>query len=156
VVLPTLALLNGIGVAFLRRLDLAGAEPAAGPHTPILTGTRRRQLPWPLVAVPGDVDLLADGPDQRLMSRFSRNLGLVGLILMALPGLLPASISERHGAKLWITIGPFSVQPGEFAKLALLGFFAYYLVRKREVLSLASRRFLGIDLPRGRDLGPVV
>src|SRR5690606_25800820 len=44
----------------------------------------------------------------------------------------------------------------EFAKLALLAFFAYYLVRKREVLSLASRRFLGIDFPRGRDLGPVL
>ena len=29
-------------------------------------------------------------------------------------------------------------------------------MRKREVLSLASRRFLGIDFPRGRDLGPVV
>lgn len=53
-------------------------------------------------------------------------------------------------------MGSFSIQPGEFAKLALLVFFAYYLVRKREVLSLASRRFLGIDFPRGRDLGPVV
>ena len=53
-------------------------------------------------------------------------------------------------------IGGFSIQPGEFAKLALLAFFAYYLVRKREVLSLASHRFLGIDFPRGRDLGPVV
>ena len=29
-------------------------------------------------------------------------------------------------------------------------------MRKREVLSLASQRFLGIDFPRGRDLGPVV
>ncbi|MDI5943943.1 FtsW/RodA/SpoVE family cell cycle protein, partial [Micromonospora sp. DH15] len=38
----------------------------------------------------------------------------------------------------------------------LLAFFAYYLVRKREVLSLASHRFLGIDFPRGRDLGPVL
>ena len=35
-------------------------------------------------------------------------------------------------------------------------FFAYYLVRKREVLSLASKRILGIDFPRGRDLGPVL
>jgi cell division protein FtsW (lipid II flippase) len=38
----------------------------------------------------------------------------------------------------------------------LLVFFAEYLVRKREVLSMASKRFLGIDFPRGRDLGPVV
>jgi cell division protein FtsW (lipid II flippase) len=73
-----------------------------------------------------------------------------------LPAVLPASISEVNGAKLWIRFGGFSIQPGEFAKLALVSFFAYYLVRKREVLSLASRRFAGVDFPRGRDLGPVV
>ena len=35
-------------------------------------------------------------------------------------------------------------------------FFASYLVTKRDVLSLASRRVAGVDLPRGRDLGPVL
>src|SRR5674536_391265 len=35
-------------------------------------------------------------------------------------------------------------------------FFAGYLVGKRDLLSLASRRVLGLDLPRGRDLGPVL
>ena len=50
----------------------------------------------------------------------------------------------------------FSIQPGEFAKIALMVFFAAYLVQKRDVLSLASRRVAGIDLPRGRDLGPVL
>jgi cell division protein FtsW (lipid II flippase) len=35
-------------------------------------------------------------------------------------------------------------------------FFAGYLVTKRDVLSLAGRRVLGIDLPRARDLGPVL
>src|SRR5690606_41607517 len=59
-------------------------------------------------------------------------------------------------AMVWIRVGPVSSQHGEFAKLALLCFFAYYLVRKREVLSLAGKRFLGVDFPRGRDLGPVV
>jgi cell division protein FtsW (lipid II flippase) len=154
--LPAVALLNGIGVAFLRRLDLAAAEPGERPDLPSFSGIGGTQLTWTLVAVVAAVVLLAVVRDHRMISRYAWTLGLVGLILMTLPGLLPASISERNNAKLWIIIGPFSIQPGEFAKLALLAFFAYYLVRKREVLSLASKRILGVDFPRGRDLGPVV
>ena len=48
-----------------------------------------------------------------------------------------------------------SFQPGEVAKLCLVVFFAGYLVVKRDVLALAGHRFLGIDLPRARDLGPI-
>jgi cell division protein FtsW (lipid II flippase) len=75
---------------------------------------------------------------------------------MMLPAVLPRRFSEVNGAKLWIRLGSFSIQPGEFAKLMLASFFAYYLVRKREVLALASKRVLGVDFPRGRDLGPVL
>jgi cell division protein FtsW (lipid II flippase) len=65
-------------------------------------------------------------------------------------------MSEVNGAKVWIILGGVTIEPGEFAKLALAVFFAGYLVAKRDVLALAGRRFLGIDLPRARDLGPVL
>lgn len=156
VLIPAVALINGLGVGFLRRLDLAQAEPEARADLAIFAGTGGRQLAWTLLSVILAAVLLGVVRDHRVVSRYAYTLGLVGIVLVMIPAVLPGSISEVNGAKLWIRFGGFSIQPGEFAKLALVSFFAYYLVRKREVLSLASRRFLGIDFPRGRDLGPVV
>ncbi|WP_442934061.1 FtsW/RodA/SpoVE family cell cycle protein [Micromonospora sp. CPCC 205561] len=154
--LPAVALLNGLGVGFLRRLDLGKAAPAEREELAIFAGTGGRQLAWTLASVILAAGLLALMRDHRSVSRYAYTLGLAGIVLVMIPAVLPSRFSEINGAKLWIRVGSFSIQPGEFAKLALLVFFAYYLVRKREVLSLASRRFLGIDFPRGRDLGPVV
>jgi cell division protein FtsW (lipid II flippase) len=156
VLLPTVALINGMGVAFLRRIDLGGTPPAERASLSPLSGYGGHQIIWTLAAVVVAIGLLAVVRDHRLLSRYAYTLGLVGIVLLLTPALLPASMSQVNDAKLWILIGGFSIQPGEFAKLALLSFFAYYLVRKREVLSLASKRFLGIDFPRGRDLGPVL
>ena len=156
VLLPSVALVNGLGVAFLRRLDLARAIAEGQPTPGIFAGTGGRQLAWTLASLILAAVLLLVIRDHRIVSRYAYTLGLLGIVLVMLPAVLPSSISEVNGAKLWIRIGSFSIQPGEFAKLALVSFFAYYLVRKREVLSLASKRFLGIDFPRGRDLGPVV
>ncbi|MFG3301328.1 FtsW/RodA/SpoVE family cell cycle protein [Micromonospora sp. A3M-1-15] len=154
--LPAVALLNGIGVGFLRRYDLAQAAPEERESLAIFAGTGGRQLAWTLGAVVLAAALLAIMRDHRSLSRYAYTLGLAGIVLVMIPAVLPGRFSEINGAKLWIRLGGFSIQPGEFAKLALLAFFAYYLVRKREVLSLASRRVLGIDFPRGRDLGPVL
>ncbi|MEU0154959.1 FtsW/RodA/SpoVE family cell cycle protein [Micromonospora fulviviridis] len=154
--LPAVALLNGIGVGFLRRYDLAQAAPEERETLAIFAGTGGRQLAWTLGAVVLAAALLAIMRDHRSLSRYAYTLGLAGIVLVMIPAVLPGRFSEINGAKLWIRLGGFSIQPGEFAKLALLAFFAYYLVRKREVLSLASRRVLGIDFPRGRDLGPVL
>ncbi|HEX2291552.1 MAG TPA: FtsW/RodA/SpoVE family cell cycle protein, partial [Pseudonocardiaceae bacterium] len=156
VLLPAVALLNGLGVGFLRRLDLARAIAEDQPVPGIFAGTGGRQLAWTLASLILAAVLLVVIRDHKIVSRYAYTLGLVGIVLVMIPAVLPSSISEVNGAKLWIRIGSFSIQPGEFAKLALVSFFAYYLVRKREVLSLASKRFLGIDFPRGRDLGPVV
>ncbi|MFF3853015.1 FtsW/RodA/SpoVE family cell cycle protein [Micromonospora sp. NPDC002575] len=155
--LPAVALLNGIGVGFLRRLDLARAAPADRESLAIFAGNGGRQFAWTLGSVMLAAGLLALMRDHRSVSRYAYTLGLAGIVLVMIPAVLPAKYSEIYGAKLWIIVpGLGQIQPGEFAKLALLAFFAYYLVRKREVLSLASHRFLGIDFPRGRDLGPVL
>src|SRR3982751_3997766 len=156
VLIPAVALINGLGVGFLRRLDLAKSIAEKQPEPGIFAGVGGRQLAWTLVALILAAVLLLVVRDHKVVSRYAYTLGLVGIVLVMIPAVLPSSLSEVNGAKLWIRLGGFSLQPGEFAKLALVSFFAYYLVRKREVLSLASKRFLGIDFPRGRDLGPVV
>jgi cell division protein FtsW (lipid II flippase) len=155
-ILPCVALLNGLGVAFLRRLDLGELDPGQRAAYGAFAGLGFRQLLWTLVSIVVATIALIIVRDHRVLSRYAYTLGLIGLVLMMIPAVLPARFSSINGAKLWIKIHGFQIQPGEFAKLLLLSFFAYYLVRKREVLSLASRRVLGIDFPRGRDLGPVV
>jgi cell division protein FtsW (lipid II flippase) len=151
--LPAVALLVGLGLTVIHRLDLAAQQahsPAAGrADAPV-------QLVWATLGVLLFVAVLVVVRDHRVLSRFAYTLALVGLVLLALPALLPASISEVNGAKIWIRLAGFSIQPGEFAKIFLIVFFAAYLVDKRDVLALASRRVAGLELPRGRDLGPVL
>jgi cell division protein FtsW (lipid II flippase) len=150
--LPAVALLTGLGLTMIHRLDLAGDQVGA-------TATREDapvQLVWATLGVALFVAVLLVVRDHRILSRFAYTLALVGLVLLAVPALLPASISSVNGAKIWIRLAGFSIQPGEFAKICLIIFFAAYLVDKRDVLALASRRVMGLELPRGRDLGPVL
>jgi cell division protein FtsW (lipid II flippase) len=147
--LPAVAVLSGLGLTMIHRLDLAGLQDGGREDAPV-------QLLWATIGVALFVAVLVVLRDHRLLSRFAYTLGLIGLVLLALPALLPASISEVYGAKIWIRVAGFSIQPGEFAKICLIVFFAAYLVDKRDVLALASRRVAGLELPRGRDLGPVL
>jgi cell division protein FtsW (lipid II flippase) len=155
--LPLAALLNGLGVVMIWRLQQSGRGGNPGNPVGLMsTSSTLLQLVWSALGVAAFIGVLVVIREPRTLQRYTYTLGTVGLVLLAIPALLPGSLSEVQGAKVWIRIGGFSIQPGEFAKLALAVFFAGYLVTKRDVLSLAGRRVLGIDLPRARDLGPVL
>jgi cell division protein FtsW (lipid II flippase) len=146
--LPCGALLNGLGLVLIHRLDLVAPKADRSDAT--------LQLAWSAIAIVGFIAVLVMVRDHRRLQRFTYTSMLLGLVLLVIPSILPARFSEVNGARNWIRFAGFSIQPGEFAKVLLVIFVAGFLVAKRDALALASRRFIGIDLPRGRDLGPVV
>ncbi len=157
--LPLAALLNGLGIVMIYRLQQSGRNGNPGFVISTLSAhATAYQVMYSAIGVGVFIAVLALIREPRVLQRYTYTLGAAGLVLLALPALLPASMSEvpGTGAKIQIALGGFSIQPEEFAKLGLAVFFAGYLVAKRDVLALAGRRFLGIDLPRARDLGPVL
>jgi|Tabmets5t2r1_1033131.scaffolds.fasta_scaffold05108_2 cell division protein FtsW (lipid II flippase) len=150
VLLPLIVCLNGLGLAMIHRIDLS-LEAEDSPFGPFATN----QLMWTFIGVAAFLGVLVVVRDHRRLQAFTYTFGLVALGLLLLP-LVPGLGANINGARIWIQVGPLSFQPGEVAKLCLVVFFAGYLVVKRDALALAGRRFLGIDLPRGRDLGPIL
>jgi cell division protein FtsW (lipid II flippase) len=142
--LPLATLLNGLGLVFIWRLD---QEPSLG------KAMAPNQLMWSTVGVALFLGVLLVLKDHRVLQRYTYISMVVALVLLILPMFFPGV----NGAKIWITIpGVGSLQPGEFAKIIIAIFFAGYLMVKRDALALASRRFMGMYLPRGRDLGPIL
>jgi cell division protein FtsW (lipid II flippase) len=159
--LPLAATLNGLGIVMIYRLQEAGKDgnPGYGNQglfSPLSSSATFIQILYTAIGVGCFVAVLALVHEARTLQRYTYTIGAAGVLLLSLPALLPASISEVQGAKIQIALGSFTIQPEEFAKLALAISFAGYLVAKRDVLALAGRRVLGVDLPRGRDLGPIL
>ena len=155
--LPIVCLLNGIGLVMIYRLDLAAAERATGRGDPAPAAQAPLQLLWTGIALVLFLAVLLIVRDHTRLQSYAYTIALVGLVFLALPAVLPARLSEVNGAQIWIKVpGLFSIQPAEFAKIALIIFAAAYLVQKRAVLSTAGKKFLGLVLPRARDLGPLL
>ncbi len=146
VILPCVVLLNGLGLAMIHRIDLISDPPASG---------SRQQLIWTVLGIVLFILVAVVLRDHRPLQRFTYTLGLIGIVLLLLP-LAPGIGTSKFGAKIWISVGPYSFQPAEAAKIFLAIAFASYLVEKRDVLALAGYRLLGVDLPRARDLGPIL
>jgi cell division protein FtsW (lipid II flippase) len=154
VLLPCAVLLNGLGVAMIHRIDLGIAATRLAKGQSAKAAAAPQQITWTAVGVILFLVVILLIRDHRRLQALTYTAGLAGLILLVLP-LIPGLGVNINGARIWIRAAGMSFQPGEFAKLCLVVFFAGYLVVKRDVLTLAGHRFLGLDLPRARDLGPI-
>lgn len=149
--LPIVALLNGLGLVMIHRLDLVSSEVGRHDHT-----SANQQMLWTLVGVASFALIVTFLKDHRQLACYGYICGLTGLIFLAVPALLPKSLSEQNGAKIWIRLPGFSIQPAEFSKILLLIFFSAVLVTKRSLFTSVGKHLMGMTLPRPRDLAPVL
>jgi cell division protein FtsW len=109
--------------------------------------------------------LVAIRLDYHIWQRYSIQLlaATIGLLFVVL--ILPPEITEVNGARSWIRIGSFSMQPSEIAKLALIVYFADWLSKRRGKLGsivvglLPVATALGVIcglVMAGHDLGTTV
>jgi len=149
VIMPVAVALNGIGLAMIYRIDIAYA--ARGKEH----GFAERQLTWTALSIVLAALVLILLRDHRTLRRYTYTAMVVGLVLVVLP-LVPGLGVSINGARIWVRFGGVGLQPAELAKIALAVFFAGYLVTHRDTLALAGPRVLGLQLPRARDLGPIL
>jgi cell division protein FtsW (lipid II flippase) len=149
VILPAVVALNGLGLAMIYRLDVAYASRNR------FAEFSERQLAWTAVSMVLAAAVIVLLRDHRTLRRYTYTAMVVGLGLLALP-LVPGLGAVINGARIWVRFGEWSFQPAELAKIALAVFFAGYLVLMRDTLTLAGPKVLGMQLPRARDLGPIL
>lgn len=136
-ILPVVFTLSGIGITFVTRLQ---PDASLG------------QVFFLFLGVALMVGTLAVVKNLEVIKRYKYVLGVAGIILLVLPMFIG---TEIYGSKLWIKIGGFQFQPGEFAKVLIVLFLAGYLAENRELLSISNRTVLGIKFPRLRLLYPL-
>ncbi|MCC7491109.1 MAG: FtsW/RodA/SpoVE family cell cycle protein [Fimbriimonadaceae bacterium] len=137
-VLPVAAALTGLGLAIIFSLQ---PEQAA------------RQVTWLWLSLALFAAVVGWGPEPALLGRYKYLLGLLTAALLLLPILVG---TEVNGARLWIRLGSFTLQPGELAKIALVLFLAGYLAEKGELLAAEPRRLGSVAIPDPQLLLPLL
>ena len=136
-ILPIVFLLSGIGITFVSRLAPSLAM---------------NQLLILFVGIFLMIATLVLVKNLDMVKRYKYTFGLIGIALLLLPMVFGIEI---YGSKLWLKIGSFTIQPGEFAKIAIVLFLAGYLSENRELLSIADTKVMGVSVPRLRLLAPL-
>ncbi len=154
-----------IAAHLVLRLTLRNADPYLFPLAALLAcfglveiyridaSLARQQAEWfvfGLVLFSATILLLRR--DYRVLERYRYLIVLGGIGLL----LLPRLFAPVNGAYLAIRVGSLSVQPAEFAKIAMVVFLASYLRDTRQLLVTAGRRVMGVTIPPIKHFGPML
>ena len=139
-ILPLSFALSGIGIAFITRLapDLA-----------------MKQVGWLFLGVVFMVLVLAFVKNLDKLGNYKYTIMIAGILLLMSP-MLPVIGNEIYGSRIWLSIGGFSIQPGELAKICIVIFLAAYLAQNREMLSVFNHKLGPFRVPDMRALVPVI
>jgi cell division protein FtsW (lipid II flippase) len=142
--LAIVTLLTGVGLVLIYRLtsEVEGVENLA------LT-----QAVWILVGSGTLLFVVLFFRDYHKLFAYKYLLALAALGMIA-STFTPLGY-EVNGARLWVAVGPVNIQPSEFARIALVVFFAGYLAEKRDLWAATSRSLMGVQLPPLKHFGPV-
>ena len=132
---PLAALLACFGLVEIYRID---------------DGLARLQAQWFVIGLGLFAATIVLLRDYRKLERYRYLIAIGGIVLL----LLPRAFTPVNGAYLSIQIGSLSVQPAEFAKIAIVVFLAVYLRDTRQLLVTAGRRVRGRDDPAAEALRP--
>jgi cell division protein FtsW (lipid II flippase) len=142
--LPLVTLLTGLGLVMIFRLtyNVDGKE-----------GLAITQAVWILIGSGAMFLLVLFFRNYHRLFDYKYLLAAVAVFLIA-STFTPLGY-EVNGARLWVSLGPVGFQPSEFARIALIIFFAGYLAETRDLLAATSRTILGVQIPALKYFGPV-
>ncbi|MEJ7818758.1 MAG: FtsW/RodA/SpoVE family cell cycle protein [Rubrobacteraceae bacterium] len=141
---PIVTLLTGVGLVMIYRLtfDVEGVENLA-----------TTQALWILIGCGTMFFMIVFFRNYHRLFDYKYLLALGAVMLIA--SVISPLGYEVNGARLWLALGPVSFQPSEFARIALIIFFAGYLAEKRDVMAATSNTVLGVQIPTLKYFGPV-
>jgi len=122
----------------------------------------RRQIGWTILGLAGMIVLMRTPMD--LLERWSPWILAGAIVLLVLVVASPLGVTAK-GARRWLALGPVTIQPAEFAKVALVLFMARFLAQKgREIRdwwrgfvpTMAVWGVFAVLILLERDLGTIV
>jgi cell division protein FtsW (lipid II flippase) len=123
---PVTVALSGLGLLLIQRLAPVLEERGPGYATLV-----RNQLIYLALGLALLLAVVTFVRRIGWLRRYKYTWAMAGILLMIVTMLFGV---EVNGARLWLAIGPFTVQSSELAKLALVVFLAAYLSENQELI----------------------